>query len=101
MAGAHAALGALLGAVSGTSQLVDVSVQEAVAATLETGAIGWIHAGRFPVRSGGVHEYVAHRILRAADGYVAGGYSGSDRMWTDLLAWMAESGDAGDLTDDR
>ncbi|POX42921.1 CoA transferase [Streptomyces sp. Ru73] len=100
-AGAHAALGALLGAVSGTPQLVDISAQEAVAATLETGAIGWIHAGRFPVRSGGVYEHVAHRIFRAADGYVAGGYSGSTRMWTDLLAWMAESGEAEDLTDER
>ncbi|MFC6063084.1 CaiB/BaiF CoA-transferase family protein [Streptomyces ochraceiscleroticus] len=101
LAGAHAALGALLGAVSGKPQLVDVSAQEAVAATLETGAIGWIHAGRFPVRSGGVYEHVTHRIFRAADGYVAGGYSGSERMWTDLLAWMAESDEAADLTDER
>lgn len=80
-------------------QLVDVSVQEAVAATLETAALTWIHAGRFPVRNGGVYEHVAHRIFAAADGYVAGGYSGSDRMWTDLLAWMVERGEAGDLTD--
>ncbi|MET7842891.1 CoA transferase [Streptomyces sp. NPDC005356] len=98
-AGAHAAIGALLGVVSGRPQLVDVSVQEAVAATLETAALTWIHAGRFPVRNGGVYEHVAHRIFAAADGYVAGGYSGSDRMWTDLLAWMVERGEAGDLTE--
>ncbi|MGX1669386.1 CoA transferase [Streptomyces sp. NPDC055400] len=98
-AGVHAAIGALLGVVSGTPQLVDVSVQEAVAATLETAALAWIHAGRFPVRNGGVYEHVAHRIFKAADGYVAGGYSGSDRMWTDLLAWMMERGEAGDLVD--
>lgn len=100
-AGAHAAIGALLGVVAGTPQLVDVSVQEAVAATLETGALAWIHAGRHPVRNGGVYEHVAHRIFEAADGYVAGGYSGSNRMWTDLLAWMAERGEAGDLVEER
>ncbi|MFB7992057.1 CoA transferase [Streptomyces sp. NPDC056002] len=100
-AGAHAAIGALLGVVSGTPQLVDVSVQEAVAATLETGVVAWIHAGRFPVRSGGVYEHVAHRIFATADGYAAGGYSGSNRMWTDLLAWMAERGEAGDLGEER
>ncbi|MFF5494404.1 CoA transferase [Streptomyces aquilus] len=100
-AGAHAAIGALLAVVSGTPQLVDVSVQEAVAATLETAALTWIHAGRFPVRSAGVYEHVAHRIFEAADGYVAGGYSGSNRMWTDLLAWMAERGEAGDLLAER
>ncbi|CAL9660125.1 Formyl-CoA:oxalate CoA-transferase [Streptomyces sp. enrichment culture] len=100
-AGAHAAIGALLAVVSGIPQLVDVSAQEAVAATLETAALAWIHSGRFPVRNGGVYEHVAHRIFEAADGYVAGGYSGSDRMWTDLLAWMAERGEAGDLLDER
>lgn len=101
LAGAHAAIGALLGVLSGTPQLVDVSVQEATAATLETGAIAWVHAGRFPARNGGVYEHVAHRIFAASDGYVAGGYSGSDRMWTGLLAWLEEAGEAGDLADDR
>ncbi|MDT0316992.1 CaiB/BaiF CoA-transferase family protein [Streptomyces millisiae] len=101
VAGAHAAIGALLGVLSGTGQLVDVSVQEATAATLETGAVAWIHAGRHPVRNGGVYEHVAHRIFEAADGHVAGGYSGSDRMWTDLLAWLVEAGEAGDLVDER
>jgi crotonobetainyl-CoA:carnitine CoA-transferase CaiB-like acyl-CoA transferase len=110
LAGAHGAIAALLGllaadrdAAPGMSagQLVDVSVQEAVAATLETGAISWIHAGALPRRNGGVYQHVAHRVFSAADGYVAGGYSGSDRMWTDLLAWMAEAGEAEDLTDER
>ncbi|WP_020134928.1 CaiB/BaiF CoA-transferase family protein [Streptomyces sp. 351MFTsu5.1] len=100
-AGAHAAIGALLAVVSGRPQLVEVSVQEAVAATLETAALAWIHAGRFPVRNAGVYEHVAHRIFEATDGYVAGGYSGSDRMWTGLLAWMAERGEAGDLLEER
>jgi crotonobetainyl-CoA:carnitine CoA-transferase CaiB-like acyl-CoA transferase len=105
VAGVHAAIAALLGVLArdqtGSGQLVDISAQEAVAATLETGAIAWIHAARYPVRNGGVYQHVAHRIFTAADGHVAGGYSGSNRMWTDLLAWLAEEGAADDLTDPR
>ena len=101
VAGVHGAIAALLGVLAGRGQLVDVSAPEAVAATLETAAIAWIHAGRYPVRNGGVYEHVAHRIFAAADGYVAGGYSGSVRMWTDLLAWLVETGEAEDLADDR
>ncbi|MDQ4119009.1 MAG: CoA transferase, partial [Actinomycetota bacterium] len=105
VAGAQAAIAALLGVLArdrtGQGQLVDVSGQEAVAATLETGAISSIHAGRVPIRNGGVYEHVAHRIFAAADGFVAGGYSGSNRMWTDLLAWMADEGEAADLLDER
>jgi crotonobetainyl-CoA:carnitine CoA-transferase CaiB-like acyl-CoA transferase len=105
LAGAHAAIGALLGVIAaqrtGRGQLIEISAQEAVAATLEASAITWIHAGRYPVRNGGVYQHVAHRIFATADGYAAGGYSGSDRMWTDLQAWMAECGEAADLTDPR
>ncbi|HWG26642.1 CoA transferase [Actinospica sp.] len=103
--GMHAAIAALLGVLArdrtGSGQLIDISACEAVAATLETGAIGWIHAGRYPVRTGGVYGHVAHRTFPAADGFVAGGYSGSDRMWTDLLSWLAEEGEAADLPDAR
>ncbi|MET0417997.1 MAG: CoA transferase, partial [Actinoplanes sp.] len=105
LAGAHAAIGAYLGLLAkdrdGLGQLIDVSAQQVVAATLETGAIAWIHGGAFPRRTGGVYGHVAHRVFRAADGYAAGGYSGSNRMWTDLLAWMVETGEAEDLTDEK
>ena len=102
VAGTHAVIAALLGVLAaerdGEGQLIDISAQEAVAATLETGAISWIHARRYPARNGGVYEHVAHRIFPAADGHVAGGYSGSNRMWSDLLAWLTEAGEAEDLT---
>jgi crotonobetainyl-CoA:carnitine CoA-transferase CaiB-like acyl-CoA transferase len=105
LAGVHAAIGAMLALVacdrSGTGQLVDVSAQEAVAATLETAAIAWIHGGRYPRRTGGVYDHVAHRIFAASDGHVAGGYSGSPRMWTDLLAWLVDEGAAQDLVDSK
>lgn len=103
LAGSHAAIAALLGALAGRrtgeGQLADISVQEAVVATLETGAISWIHAGTVPGRTSGVYAHVAHRVFPTSDGYVAGGYSGPNRMWDDLLAWMVETGEAADLTD--
>ncbi|MDT3441962.1 CoA transferase [Pseudofrankia sp. BMG5.37] len=105
LAGTHAAIAALLGLVArrrtGRGQLADLSVQEAVAATLETGAISWIHAGTVPGRTSGVYGHVAHRVFAASDGYLAGGYSGSNRMWDDLLAWMDEQRAAEDLTEPR
>ena len=105
LAGTHAAIAALLALLarqrSGHGQLAEVSVQEAVAATLETGAIAWIHGRTVPGRTSGVYGHVAHRVFAAKDGYVAGGYSGPTRMWDDLLAWMAETGEAADLTGEQ
>lgn len=104
LAGSHAVIAAQLALLArsrtGRGQLAEISVQEAVAGTLETGAIAWIHAGTVPKRSGGVYGHVAHRVFATSDGYVAGGWSGPDRMWTDLLAWMVEEGEAADLADD-
>lgn len=105
LAGTHAALAALLALLAkertGRGQLAEVSVQEAVAATLETGAISWLHAGTVPGRTSGVYGHVAHRVFAAKDGHLAGGYSGPDRMWSDLLAWLVESGEAADLAEER
>lgn len=105
LAGDHAAIAAMLGLLArrrtGQGQLAEVSVQEAVAATLETGAIAWLHGGTVPGRTSGVYGHVAHRVFAAKDGYVAGGYSGPDRMWTDLLAWLVEAGEADDLAEER
>ena len=104
LAGVNAAIAAYLallaGRRTGHGQLAEISVQEAVAATLETGAIAWIHAGTVPGRTSGVYGHVAHRVFAAKDGYVAGGYSGPNRMWDDLLAWMAQTDEAADLTDE-
>lgn len=105
LAGTHAAIAAMLALLAkqrtGVGQLAEISVQEVVAATLETGAIAWIQAGTIPGRTSGVYGHVAHRVFAAKDGHVAGGYSGPNRMWDDLLAWMAEKGEAADLTEHR
>lgn len=104
LAGAHAAIASLLAVIArrrtGAGQLAEVSVQEAVAATLETGAISWIHARTVPGRTSGVYAHVAHRVFPTSDGYVAGGYSGPNRMWDDLLSWMVEEGEAEDLAEE-
>lgn len=81
LAGTHGAIGALLALIArqrtGTGQLVEVSGQEAVAATLEVGAVAWIHGKQIPKRNSGIYGHVAHQVFRAADGFLAGGYSGS------------------------
>jgi crotonobetainyl-CoA:carnitine CoA-transferase CaiB-like acyl-CoA transferase len=105
LAGLNAAIGALLALrarrLTGRGQAVDVSVQEAVAATLEYGAIGYIHSGVVHRRRGSRYPHVLHALFRARDGHVAGGVSGSPRMWQGLLAWMQETGRAGELADPR
>ncbi len=105
LAGLNGAIGALVALrarrLTGRGQHVDVSVQEAVAATLEYGAISYIHQGVVHRRSGSRYPHVLHGLFRARDGFVAGGVSGSPRMWQGLLAWMQETGQAGDLGDPR
>ncbi|MBI3457115.1 MAG: CoA transferase [Candidatus Rokubacteria bacterium] len=103
LAGVNGAIGALLALrarrLTGRGQHVDVSVQEAVAAALEYGAVSYIHQGVIHRRRGSRYPHVLHGLFRARDGFVAGGVSGSPRMWQDLLAWMAETGQTGDLLD--
>jgi crotonobetainyl-CoA:carnitine CoA-transferase CaiB-like acyl-CoA transferase len=105
LAGANAAIGALLGLSArrrtGGGQRVEVSMQEAVASTLEYGALTWIHGGERHRRDGSRYPHVPHRLFRCRDGFVAGGYGGSPRMWDGLVAWMDELGMAEPLTDPR
>lgn len=102
---AHAAVGALAARHArrrtGRGQHIDVSIQDAVAATLEYGAIAYVHAGVIPRRSGSWHPYVPHSFFRARDGLVAGGLGGNPRMWGDLVNWMRERGAAVDLVEPR
>ncbi len=105
LAGVVAAIGVLLALRTrrrtGRGQRVDVSVQESVAATLEYGTLRYIHEDTVHQRSGNRYPHVPHGIFAARDGFVAGGYGGSPRMWEGLLAWMHEAGCAGDLNDPR
>jgi crotonobetainyl-CoA:carnitine CoA-transferase CaiB-like acyl-CoA transferase len=103
LGGVNGALAALLGLRArertGAGQYVDVSAQECVAASLEAGALVYLHEDRVAPRPGDTHPLVPHRLFRAADGYLAGGLGGSPRMWQPLVEWMTESAAQGDLDD--
>ena len=100
LASLNAAIGVLLALASGQSQRVEISALECVAASLEAGAISYIHADARVGRSGIEHPLAPHRLFRARDGWVAGGLGGNPRMWDGLLEWMAESGEDADLRTD-
>jgi crotonobetainyl-CoA:carnitine CoA-transferase CaiB-like acyl-CoA transferase len=103
LAGVNGALAVLLGLrardATGEGQHVDVSAQECVAASLEVGALTYVHEDRVAPRPGDTHPLVPHRLFRAADGYLAGGLGGSPRMWQPLVDLLTESGAQDDLDD--
>jgi crotonobetainyl-CoA:carnitine CoA-transferase CaiB-like acyl-CoA transferase len=104
LAGVNAAIAVLLGLRArrnGPGQLVDVSAQECVAASLEAGALAYLHEDRVPSRPGRVHPLVPHGLFRAADGHLGGGLGGSPRMWDALLAWLREEDAQADLGEPR
>ncbi|MFC4052764.1 CoA transferase [Actinomadura syzygii] len=101
LAGVNAAIAALLAVRAGGGQRVVVSAQASVAASLEFGAITYIHTGRVPPRTGSTHPLAPHTLFATADGVIAGGLGGSPRMFDALLGWLVETGDAGDLADER
>ncbi|MEV0402030.1 CoA transferase [Actinoallomurus sp. NPDC050550] len=101
LAGLNAAIATLVATRAGGGQRVIVSGQASVAASLEFGAITFIHTGRVPERTGSTHPMAPHTLFATADGLIAGGLGGSPRMWDATLAWLTENGTAGDLTDER
>ncbi|XVQ09810.1 CoA transferase [Spirillospora sp. CA-255316] len=104
LAGVNAAIAVLLGLRArrhGPGQLIDVSAQECVAASLEAGTLAYLHEDRVPPRPGREHPLVPHGLFRAADGHLGGGLGGSPRMWDGLLAWLREEGAQADLDEPR
>ncbi|GAB3969679.1 hypothetical protein GCM10029978_041430 [Actinoallomurus acanthiterrae] len=101
LAGLNAAIATLVATRAGGGQRVIVSGQASVAASLEFGAITYVHTGRVPERTGSTHPLAPHTLFATADGLIAGGLGGSPRMWDATLAWLTENGTAGDLTDER
>ncbi len=85
---------------TGQGQYVDVSMQEAVAATTEHVNTTYNYEGTPAVRCGFRHggQFVA--TWRCKDGY-ASITNNTQRAWDDLRAWMAEDGLVGDLMDER
>lgn len=103
LAGVHGAIGAFLAVLArpsvGRGQQVEVAAVEAVASTLEFGALAYFHQGRRLGRNGSRYSHVPHTILPTADGYVAGGFGGTARIWTGLVQWLVELGQEEDLAE--
>ena len=85
---------------TGEGQHVDVSMQEAVAATTEHVNIAYIYVGTPAIRCGFRHGGVFVATWRCKDGY-ASITTNTQQAWDDLRAWMTEDGMAGDLMDEK
>ena len=85
--------------MTGEGQYIDVSMQEAVAATTEHVNTTYNYTGESAVRCGFRHggQFVA--TWRCQDGY-ASITTNTRKAWDDLRAWMDRDGMAGDLMDD-
>ena len=85
---------------TGLGQRIDVSMQEAVAATTEHVNTAYNYEGTPAVRSGFRHggQFVA--TWRCKDGYVSI-TTNTQQAWDDLRAWMERDGMAGDLLEEK
>ena len=82
---------------TGKGQFIDVSMQEAVAATTEHVNTAYNYTGEPAVRCGFRHggQFVA--TWRCKDGFVSI-TTNTQQAWDDLRDWMAQDGMAGDLS---
>ena len=85
---------------TGEGQYIDVSMQEAVAATTEHVNMAYHYGGASAVRCGFRHggQFVA--TWRCKDGY-ASITTNTQKAWDELRGWMAEDGMVGDLMDEK
>ena len=85
---------------TGRGQQVDVSMQEAVAATTEHVNTAYNYEGAPAIRCGFRHggQFVA--TWRCKDGYVSI-TTNTQQAWDDLRSWIAQDGMAGDLMEEK
>lgn len=109
MAGLHAAVGTLLALYNhdrtGIGEWIDVSMQEAVATTVQPQAMFWPAKREVPRRNGHGPRTRADSILRDSvhrckDGWVTG-LGAQERGWSATLEWLEEEGAAADLADPK
>ena len=97
-ASAYAAIGILLALLerrwSGRGQLIDVSLHEAVAASVEHVSSMFRQTGRIEERRGTLHWSRYFRVARCRDGYVLQSSLGD---WTSLIEWVKADGKAEEL----
>jgi crotonobetainyl-CoA:carnitine CoA-transferase CaiB-like acyl-CoA transferase len=89
----HAVIGILLALYererSGLGQTIDVSLQEAVVASLEHATAAWNAERRIETRHGSLHWTRVFRTVRCRDGWVLVTLVCD---WTALVGWLAERG---------
>ena len=85
---------------TGEGQRIDVSMQEAVAATTEHVNTVFSYDGTAAVRCGFRHGEQFVATWRCKDGYVSI-TTNTQQAWDDRRAWMDRDGMAGDLMDEQ
>ena len=105
VAGISAAQGALLALLhaeaTGEGQLVETAIQEALSICQETAHLGWDFQRWSRERIGEQHRMPGIGTYQTRDGYIysAVGIPGFGAPWTELIAWMADEGQAAELTE--
>ena len=105
VAGISAAQGALLALLhaeaTGEGQLVETAIQEALSICQETAHLGWDFQRWSRERIGEQHRMPGIGTYQTRDGYIysAVGIPGFGAPWTELIAWMADDGQAAELTE--
>lgn len=101
IAGVHAATAALIGLhvleTDGRGQIVDLSVQEAVAHSIENAAQYFDLEHVVRRRAGAGPREAGTGLFRCADGwiYLVGGLGGKPLAWEAIVDWLIEGGAAG------
>ena len=97
-----AAIGILLAlrqrARSGKGEHIDISMQEAVAATLEHVLVRYFYDHVIPQRQGSRHWNSGFCILPCKNGHMLVSLF---QQWETLVEWLAKEGKAQDLTDEK
>ncbi|NVL93152.1 MAG: CoA transferase [Desulfobacterales bacterium] len=83
---------------SGRGEHIDISLQEAVIATLEHVMIRYFHEQIIPRRQGSLHWNRAFRVFPCQDGFI---HMTLFHQWETLVEWMDSECMAQDLTDKK
>jgi benzylsuccinate CoA-transferase BbsE subunit len=102
VASLFSAIGILLALIkrrsTGKGEHVDISSQEAVAATLDHVLVRYLFDGIIPKRQGNLSWNRSSFILPCKDGHM---HMNIASQWETLVEWMAAEGMAEDLTDEK
>jgi benzylsuccinate CoA-transferase BbsE subunit len=85
-------------ATSGKGEHIDISLQEAVASTLEHVIVRYFYEQIIPKRQGGLHWDRSFCILPCKEGHL---FMAPFQQWETLVEWMNNEGMAEDLRDEK